>query len=117
MVPARAPAQQKYRRDNIISTSLKPKVATAGAVLLPFHHHSAAAPFKAGAAAGRSHPPTPLWHHGEEQERREYDQVDDALEHRGPAGAERDHADEQRQCQQEPLLVAQPKLQGLAKDE
>ncbi len=49
-----------------------------------------------------------LRHHGKEQKHREDDQVYDALKHRGPARAQRDHADEERQHQQNLVLLAQP---------
>jgi hypothetical protein len=54
-----------------------------------------------------------LRYHGEEQEHCEDDEVYDALKHRGPARAQRDHADEKRQRQQDLVLLAQPELERL----
>jgi hypothetical protein len=45
-------------------------------------------------------PPRSLRHHRKEQERGENRQVDDSLQHRRAAGAERDHADYDGQRQQ-----------------
>ena len=53
-------------------------------------------------------------HHGEEQEHREDHQVHDALQHRGAAGAERDHADQQRQRQQHLLLRRRARARAAA---
>src|SRR5262249_15922174 len=55
-----------------------------------------------------------LRHHGEEQEYCEDYQVNDALKHGSSAGAQRDHAGEQRQCQQDLVLRPQPELERLA---
>src|SRR5262249_4004257 len=54
-----------------------------------------------------------LRHHGEEQEYCEDYQVNDALKHSSSAGAQRDHAGEQRQCQQDLVLRPQPELERL----
>ena len=55
-----------------------------------------------------------LRHHGEEQEYCEDYQVNDALKHGSSAGAQRDHAGEQRPCQQDLVLRPQPELERLA---
>src|SRR5262245_14440446 len=55
-----------------------------------------------------------LRHHGEEQEYCEDYQVNDALKHGSSAGAQRDHAGEQRQCKQDLVLRPQPELERLA---
>src|SRR5262249_6577556 len=52
--------------------------------------------------------------HGEEQEYCEDYQVNDALKHGSSAGAQRDHAGEQRQCQQDLVFRPQPELERLA---
>ena len=49
----------------------------------------------------------------EEQECGEYHQMHDALQHRGAAGAERDHADEQGQRQQHRILLTETEFQRL----
>jgi hypothetical protein len=54
-----------------------------------------------------------LRRHCEEQEDREDNQVHDALKHGGPAGAQRDHAGEDRQRQQDLILQAKAELQRL----
>ena len=51
-------------------------------------------------------PPRSLRHHRKEQERGENRQVDDSLQHRRAAGAERDHADDDGQRQQHLLSPA-----------
>ena len=56
-----------------------------------------------------------LGHQSEEQECREYHEMDDALKYRGSPGAQRDHADKKRQRQKHLLLGIQPKLKGLLK--
>ena len=56
-------------------------------------------------------------HHGKEEEHREDHQVHDALQHRGAAGAERDHAEEQREGEQELVLGAEPELKRGLKDD
>jgi hypothetical protein len=43
--------------------------------------------------------------------------VHDALKHGGPAGAQRDHADEDRQRQQDLVLLAQAELERLAEND
>jgi len=57
---------------------------------------------------------TPLRHHCKKQERREDDEVHDALKHRGPAGAQCHHAEEEREREQCPLLLAESEFERLA---
>src|SRR5262245_18379530 len=54
---------------------------------------------------------SPLRCHREEQKHCEDDEVHDALQHGGAAGAERDDADEQRQRQQDLILRAEAELE------
>ena len=54
-------------------------------------------------------------HHGKKQKRRKNNEMHDALEHGRPAGAQRNHADNKRQCQKYLLLGVQPELKGLLK--
>ena len=65
----------------------------------------------------RANPTYGSRHHGQEQEGCEDDQVHDALKHRGPAGAQCDDSDEQRQGKQRHLLCAEPKVQRLPKQD
>ena len=58
---------------------------------------------------------TSLRHGRKEQENCEDDQMYDTLKHRGPAGTKRDHADDERQRQQNLVFVVQAKGKGLAK--
>ena len=69
---------------------------------------------KRRATAGMSGWVQALRHHGEEQKYCEDYQVNDALKHGSSAGAQCDHAGEQRQCQQDLVLRPQPELERLA---